>query len=916
MAQRDWGGGGDLSGLFGSLIDVFQDRAEAALNRQIRQSEEDQAAQDAETYDQWVNGEIADDRWMAYIAKRKAESAGDSEKLQYWTETERKHGQAIEDGQLESAYQAGDITIHDLISHYNTRMSEVEKNSPEHRENADRYYNLVDKRDADYIDDQSARIVDRIERGGASYRDLLNFYQGMLGKIRKTSPLYSQINRQLINIRQIVDGVGGGSGGGSGGGGSRGGRRSGGGGGGGSDSDLPDVLARTDEAVARYYRDGNVFVPTGQAVVQSVFERFDIEATTQAILNGMEADSRYIENMMANWEDDPNRPTLVTAFGQEIPNTPEMRWAIYNQAIANYDYRAQLVHSLGDKADQAALIDIARTNFVEDFMQKDNSLSQQQYWATRREVFNQSVNLALAQTDPTLALRMLENAGTRFGGNARVMMNRSDKALPELQLDDEFMAELRFTDQIGDLVRSAKVMSPEEILTLGSLLVDQRPENYFLTSEKIAEIVGNTEGPTGSGLAGQAAARDGYRATVAVRRGEFSDVEPWVYVARPGEATPILVKQSEVSSYLKLDNGDWSDQVRPFVERNAANEAVLVYRATEAYEAPKWYKTKNGKWADYDEISQYGRDLQTLGEKGYTYEEVEELAGWRTVTDSSGSTWYVDPEDGMLYERLPFKAGINGSFDVSDLVSGGKIQLERLQGAEGVVMGVSRGISLRWAQELVMDAAQSGEIDMSLYHPRAVDSGIAGFDPMGIDALQGMYWSEADQAFQKYQRQNKALNLERGGGGGMQGYDAKRALASRNEQRRIARIREWYDENDERTLRRGNTAQNVVDDSIAQAARIAGVRLGASEVGNQKAALDRREFAVEEGQKAKAAPVRITQIKPLKITQIDPKITESTPSSRPVSQETALRPITRSPAFPTSPISRARIGSSTRPRLE
>lgn len=915
MPMKDWGGGGDLSGLFGNLIDVFQDRAEASANRQIRQSEEDAAAQDAETYDQWINGIISDGEWLEYIEQRREDTAGDPERRQQWDEAYRKHSQAIEDGQLESAYQAGDISIHDLISHYNTRMMEVEKNSPEYRENADRYYNLVDQRDADYIDEQSMRIVDGIERGRNTYRDLLNFYQTMAGKVRSTSPLRSQINRQITNIRQIVDGIGGGSSGGGGGvgGGSRGGRRSRGGyGEGGSSTDLPDVLARTNQAVSDYYRTGNVFVPTGEAVVQSVFERFDIEATTTAILNGMEADSRYIEQMMENWKADPDNPTLRTAFGQELPNTPEMRWAIYNQAIANYDYRAQLVHGLGTKADQAAMIDIARTNFVEKFMQADNSIAQEDYWATRREMFNQSINLASAQNDPILAGQMLENAGRAFSRDAGRLITRNDRVLEELQLDDKFIGELRYAQQFGEFIRSAKNMDAEEILTVGSMLLDQRPENFYLTSDRIADIVGTTEGATGSGLAGQAAARDGYNATLAVRRGEFANVEPWVYVARPGESAPTLVKKSEVANFLNLENGDWSDQVRPFAERTPGGSAVIVYRALETYDPPQWYKDEDGDWVDYDEVAKLGRNIQALAEKGYTLAPVEELAAWRTVTDNRGMTWYVDPEDGQLYERLPYRAGINGSFDVSDLIKDGKLNLERVQGAEGLVMGVGRGISLRWAQELAVDAAASGEIDMSIYHPRDVATGLAAFDPMSPDNLMGMYWSEADAARKKYQVQHRALGLGRGGGGGMQGFDPRRELAIRNEERRIARVREWYDEVESTITRKELQPEMLTDNSVQSAARMAGIRLGTEEP--PKPQYNVRRFKTEEGIKKKAAPVKINAVKPLARRSIDPKITATTPSTRPLQRDETVRPITRSPAFPNTSGSASRqSGTRYRP---
>lgn len=879
MAIRDWGGGGNLSGVFSDLIDIFQSQVEASTQRTIRKAEADQAAQDAETYDQWVNGIIDDDAWVAYMEKRLEETKGDKQEHQQWTETYRKHTQAIEDGRMESAYQDGSITIHELIGHYSERLKGLEANSPEYRETKDHYWNLVDKRDADYIDEQAMILVDKIERGQASYSQLLTFYEGMLGRMRKTSPLVSQVRRQITNIRQIVDGVTGGAGG-------RGrGRSSGGGSGDDSGAGIPEALALANEKVTEYYRLGNVFVPTGESIVQSVFDMFDVEGTKTDILEAMKADSLYIEQMMERWKEFPEDTKLTTAWGQEIPNTPENRFAVYNQAIANYDFRRELLNATGDW-DGAAEVQNAREAFVENYMQHDNGLQLADYWAASRETFNQAINLAAVAPDPEKALRLYQQAGHSFVGAANRITRKNDNAIPEFKFDPETMEEVAFATQFGQFVRDARNMTPEEILTAGSMLLDARPEGFWLTEENITAIVGSTEGPTGSGLAGKAAARDGLAATNALRAGQIVGIEPWVYVARAGQSTPTLVKQSEVANFLGIEDDDWASLTRPFAEKiDNRGSAIIVHRAMEAYEPPKWYRDSRGRWVPYEKVAEIGRDPQQLTEKGYEYVDIPELQGWQTVTDGSGRTWFVDPADGQLYERLPFKAGISGSFDVQDLIGqDGKLRLERLQGAEGFVMGIGPGVDLRLAQRILNEAAASGEIDMELYHRRDVETGKVEFNPMSISDLDGMFWSPADAALQ-----NKRA-LRKGGA-----LDEKRRqvmvqLATRNENRRIARVREWFDSRNVPVAVQQEAlygSMPYIDESIDRAAQMAGIRLRSEERVREL----RREPSMAERLAAPTVsrtatpPVQINAVKsPAKYLE-EPALTAPTPTTNPIQQE-------------------------------
>ena len=100
MGRADWGGGGDLSGLFVSLREDWANRVQASVNRDISRSAEQRAADDADAYDQWNNGLMSDEEWLAYIQGRVEATAGDPKEHEQWVETYRKHRTAIEDAQF------------------------------------------------------------------------------------------------------------------------------------------------------------------------------------------------------------------------------------------------------------------------------------------------------------------------------------------------------------------------------------------------------------------------------------------------------------------------------------------------------------------------------------------------------------------------------------------------------------------------------------------------------------------------------------------------------------------------------------------------------------------------------------------------------------------------------------------------
>ena len=117
MSRADWGGGGDLSGLFGSLVNEYQNRVEAATKREIADAEAEQKVNDAEKYDQWKNGLITDEAWLAYIQERVTTTASDVDKTDHenWVTMLREHTQAISDSQTEQGFSEGTVSIHRII---------------------------------------------------------------------------------------------------------------------------------------------------------------------------------------------------------------------------------------------------------------------------------------------------------------------------------------------------------------------------------------------------------------------------------------------------------------------------------------------------------------------------------------------------------------------------------------------------------------------------------------------------------------------------------------------------------------------------------------------------------------------------------------------------------------------------------
>jgi cell fate (sporulation/competence/biofilm development) regulator YlbF (YheA/YmcA/DUF963 family) len=162
-----------------------------------------QAAADQDAFDQWQNGLMDDQTWLAYIATRISQTASDPTQHEKWVTAQRKYVTQIADNQAEFAYQNGG-NIGDLITYYTRKMGGLNSGSQEYRNVQLRLNDLMDTRSANDITDGSQRIQDQINAGTASYSDLLRFYRDHLSALRPSSALYKQVTSEIEKVTETL----------------------------------------------------------------------------------------------------------------------------------------------------------------------------------------------------------------------------------------------------------------------------------------------------------------------------------------------------------------------------------------------------------------------------------------------------------------------------------------------------------------------------------------------------------------------------------------------------------------------------------------------------------------------------------------------------------------------------------------
>ncbi len=883
MTRASWGStSGDLSGLFSGLISEEQRRIQESVQRDIQRSQEQQNAEDNDMYDKWQNGLISDDEWLDYVRSRVHETRGDPEQHKEWLKTFRDHRTAIHDAQMEARYEAGHLSIHKLIAHYHDRLEGVEPHSPEYRETQTRYFQLIDQRDSYAIEDGANHILNRIQRGEAGYGELRDFYQKYLRKVRRSSPLYRQIKQNLQSIANVAGattagGSSSGSSGGSSGGGSSSGysssRYSSSGGGDGSN----DPYSAASKTVLKLWKSGNVFVPGGPDVVQSVLSAYKMDVRDDTtVWNALGEDSVVIEGLMDQAQRNPNAKFLVTPWGDRIPNTLANRHNLMNQGLRGYDYRIALGNSQG-----RSILGVlsARDSFVENTYQVENEATAEDYWKQVRQNFWERTELASQNPDPGQALseygdagRILERAahnilgeplelpdgpgGGRMGTHAlesegvpapptRPKYTKS-RLFPEEQVTEEMQGDLRYSIEVSRFLKDARYMSPEELQHESSILFDQRPEGYFLLETDLQQIIGtdqNTQDPTiygamaqvGTGLIGKAFANRGLQVTAALDRGETvpSTVAPYRYVGLPNAASPVAMREDMIGEILGVPDIHDESMVMGGWEK-IGNSVQWVLRPLEDIKPPEWYFDDKGNALTPSEYEKLGHDPTAIGNAGYKSAPIQSLVGWKKLIDGDGNDWYRDPADGHLYENPPFQAGVFGPiFDYGAFVgSDGKIDMENFRlpasTGKGFIAFFTEDVSPRQAQmmtESILNNPLDDRINLEYFHRRD-DKNFIQAGPLTPDDVVGMFWTPAPP-----------LNM-----GGTTTPAIRESIAKQQHQaaldaaeiRRQAEVQEWIQTRIGNDKRRGVfeamnpdvDLEQEANRGIERAQKMAGIRLG------------------------------------------------------------------------------------------
>lgn len=192
MARRGISGSGDYSGTFASLY---------SYNRDSQKAQQDAA--DADAADKWSNGLMTDDEWLAYIRTRIDAEGANPKKQESWITALRKYSTTIADKQAEQAYESGG-TINELIAHYQTRLTGMQKESNEYREVQAHLNDLLDKRAGNDVSDQADDIIAGINKGTKTYGDLQHLLRSALDDSRPNSDLRNSLEKQLKQVNETV----------------------------------------------------------------------------------------------------------------------------------------------------------------------------------------------------------------------------------------------------------------------------------------------------------------------------------------------------------------------------------------------------------------------------------------------------------------------------------------------------------------------------------------------------------------------------------------------------------------------------------------------------------------------------------------------------------------------------------------
>lgn len=698
MGQADWGGGVDYSGLFGNLAESFLNDVQRGIDESVSRSEEEQAADDAEKYDQWKNGIISDGDWLEYLRRRVRQTKGDPKERQYWTQTLREHETAIGDARLETAFELGQISVHKLIAHYQGRMKGVKKGSPAYREAASRYSQLVDYRD---------QTTGGGSAGGSS---------GGSGGSGGSSRSYWPKGYKPADL--------GGSGG----------QAAPGKGKGGKGAEFP-------------------VDPINQL---SGFHGFD------DYMQGLFGDLDRIDTIMKQLDANPSLKTLTDPLtGETFAVTPDLVHEIDRQYLATQDMIAAAKWADGDK-DGATQALKYRGEYVATRMHDHNTDRVKPVWDEQVSTFLAGMVTASAIEDPEARARAYQQLASplkktadrilyadvktttrRTGLEAgsvneaptpsKTTRTRKTTELPdELRVDDVLSADIEATLKLADAFADPSLSLDQRAALIGDV-IDHRPYDYRLTAEQIQEYAdGNRE----IGLIG------GMETHVA-RQGLADGTHAFFY---DGTAMRVMTPE-EILATVPADDSGAPSIVSSWQRVNGRSQRVFVQvQPTESdFFAYKWSKAAGedsaGTFVPSSQIDGMSKGQFNQALNSGLIEQVPVQPGWRSTVMPDGSVWFEDPETNLWYkDKLPI---VNMTDRTGGVMVGEdgtlNFKYNRFASAGGVLMPFS-GVSPQEAQRLVEGDVNTGVVNLADYATRD-ETGEAQYDQPN---LQGMYWDPRD----------------------------------------------------------------------------------------------------------------------------------------------------------------------------
>lgn len=686
MGMADWGGGVDYSGLFAGLARQYEADVREATARAVNKAEEEQAADDAEKYDQWKNGLISDKEWIAYLEKRVRMTKDDPKEHQRWVETLREHESAIQDAQMESRFETGEISIHRLIAHYQSRMKGVKKNSPAYREWASRYSQLVDARDGGYGSGGSGGS------GGGSY--------------------WPQGYRPA-----------GGSGSGGRGDGGRGGRGNRG----------------PVDPINSLYGFGGDF----DTYMDGLFGDLDrIDAINAQIERG---DQILVDPLTG--EQFQNTPEIVAAIDRQYLRTQDMiaagKWADGDRdgATQALKYRSEYISTIQEHnsmAHQEAWQEAESTFFagIVAGSQIEDPEARAQYYAGLKGNLEKVASPILGEerqvrADTTEGVDDTRNVREATVRTAKSQLEAVD---PEMALNME--ATLKLAAAWGD-----PSLSLDQRAAILSDVIDNRPYGYRFTAEQIQEY---SDGNAGVGLVGAMETHVAREGLAAGTHAFFFDGQA-MRVVTPEEAIRSAGVDEQSSSanmtatYMRVNGRNQ----RVWVQTLPVESDLYAYEYTSKANGMLGEGSElAGILVPSSSINAMSKgDFDKMVQGGFI-QRVPVSPPWRSVVMPDGRTWYEDPETGMWYDHhLPVnisRDAAGGLFIDDDGTP--RTDFSRFASAGGVFMPFS-GISAKEMQRIVDNDIAAGLLDPNDFASRD-ETGTA---QRGAPSTAGMYWDPADR---------------------------------------------------------------------------------------------------------------------------------------------------------------------------